>query len=151
MLFRVFGSAVRNLDDASLITFHFSVDKLNCHEGVEDVAHQCELIRHKWIVVDEVVGIGEDAVTRGQVELRFDSIFLLPIEFAECERGVGGLFENTALGDILGACAFERHLHLETSHNLAIVVARLVDLATAHDFRKVLLSGTSHPSFAFAW
>ena len=49
------------------------------------------------------------------------------------------------MGDDLGLCAFERHLHLEASLDLAFLVFLLGYVAVVHNLGEVLLGGTCHP------
>ena len=49
------------------------------------------------------------------------------------------------MGNDLGLCAFERHLHLEASLDLAFLVFLLGYVAVVHNLGEVLLGSTCHP------
>ena len=138
-----------DLDDASLIALHLLGYIAQGKEGVEHLHDELELIGHKRIVGHEVFFVVVAAVGVGQLELKVESRFLLVIEFLQVGLHLLLLVENTLLGDDLGLCAFERHLHLEASLDLSLFVFFLCYVAVIHNLGEVLLCGTSHPDFVF--
>ena len=136
---------VDDLDDASLVALHLLGDIAQGEERVEHLHDELELIGHKGIVGHEVLLAVVAAVGVGQLELEVKSSFLAVVQCLQVGLHLLFLVENTLLGNDLGLCAFERHLHLEASLDLAFLVFLLGYVAVVHNLGEVLLGSTCHP------
>ena len=132
-----------NLDDAAFAAGYFTIHIILGHEGVKHLGHQRELVGNEWVVVDELPLILKFMIAGRQVKLGVKGILFAVIQFAQRYLTTAVLVENTLLCDILGVGALERYLDLETAHNLAIVLAGLVDITTLYHFAQILLGSAS--------
>ena len=144
------GSGVDHLDDASLVALHLLGHIAEVEERVEHLHDQSELVRHKGIIIHEILLRLVAVVRRRQLELQVETCLIFIVERSKFWLHLLFLVENTLLGNHLGLCAFERYFYFEASFNLALLVFFFCDVAVIHNLGEVLLGGTSHPHLVVA-
>ena len=121
-------SVVGNLKHTALITLNLLIHKLLGNERVEHLNKQLELVRHKWIIANEVFLIAKAIIRCRQIELIGNGIPVMIIQFAYYLDSCVFLTQHTLLGNKLSISTLQSNTHRETPLNLTIVISCILHL-----------------------